>query len=266
MIGMGLLTSGCQLTYDTTRNLVFRSCLFTDMICSKAQYHHQANEAWKEYCSGHPDCAASSNFGKGFRAGYAEYLEEGGDTCPPPLPPMKYWKVKYQNAPGRMATKLWSEGYQAGASTAKASGARNFIVVPVNKCPSSGGPGAATPPPGAPAIAPGETVPTPAGPPLSPYLPLPASEKELPPPQPVPGDTVPSQDNNSPAANPKQPQLQQGSVGTITFTDAPPLGPEAGDAALVPTSSPLAQQPDAEEAPMQPIPRLLTGKSYPKNP
>lgn len=261
MIGVGLLTSGCQLTWDMTQNLVFRACMFTDAVTSKAQYHHQANEAWQQYCGAHPDHSASPSFGKGFRSGYAEYLEEGGDTCPPPLPPMKYWKNRYQNAAGRVQTKLWADGYSAGATAAKESGARNFIVVPVNKCPPSG-----SAPPGAAPGAPGATVVPPiVGPGLSPTLPPPASEKELPPPQPVP-DPAPARDNKSPAVPPKEPQVQHGTIGSISAIEEQPAGRDAGSAPLVPVSSILSQEPDADAAPLQPISSLLTDKSGPKNP
>lgn len=258
MIGGCLLTSGCQLTWDTTQNLVFRACLFTDCMVSKSHYHRQANEAWKQYCGNHPDHNPSPSFCTGFRSGYAEYLEDGGDTCAPPLPPMKYWKSRYQTAAGRMETKLWADGYQAGATAAKESGARNFIVVPINKCPPSGSTSPVAPAPGAAIVPPAGLAP-------SPTLPPPAVEKELPAPKPVP-DPAPAPDNKSPDAGLKEPQVQQRPISPASATGGQPSGPNAESAPLRPISSILSQEPDTDAAPMQPISSLLTDKSCPNSP
>jgi hypothetical protein len=148
--------------------MAFETYLYTDTVASKIHYRCIAITAWKEYSAGHPDCADSSEFAKGFKEGYAEFLEEGGNECPPPVPPRKYWKLKYQNEAGRAATARWTAGYREGAVAAKASGTRDYIVIPYNKCV----------PPQPPALAPGATLPAPAAavsPPATPdnELPLP---------------------------------------------------------------------------------------------
>ena len=164
VIGLCVLASGCQLTWDITRNLAFETYLCTDTVTSKIHYRCMANQAWKEYGAGHPECTDSAQFAKGFKEGYADFLEEGGDECPPPVPPRRYWKLKYQNEAGRAATAKWTAGYREGAVAAKASGARNYIVVPYNKCE----------PPQPPLPGPGSVLPVPAIPPAPPEMELPA--------------------------------------------------------------------------------------------
>ena len=208
MIGVSLLTNGCQLCWDITKNVAFETCLFTDTMKSKIQYRHQASEAWKEYLSCHEGGDYSADFTRGFKTGYAEFLAEGGNTCPPPAPPVKYWKIKYQNAAGRAATDLWSAGYREGATVAKASGARNYIIVPINKpTPPVVGPTPATPMTnsGTPGLAPGATVLPPGSSYLPRPIPPPVSENELPAPRPAPGEAVPLRDGKTSSANPTAP-------------------------------------------------------------
>ncbi len=142
-----LNASGCRIAYQTTRNLIFETCLFTDQMHSKIYYCKLANEAWMKYQGEHPDCAGSGDFAKGFKRGYADYLEFGGYCClPRPQPPLRYLKIKYETPEGRAATVAWQDGFRAGETAAKASGYRELIVVPVGKTGSPPIAGPATPP------------------------------------------------------------------------------------------------------------------------
>jgi hypothetical protein len=220
-VGLCLLTSGCQLTWDITRNLAFEAYLFTDTTVSKVEYWHTAHTAWKEYSARHPERLGSRDFAKGFIDGYATFLEWGGSELPPPAPPKKYWKCRYQNKEGRIATAMWGAGYKEGASTAKASGVRDYIVVPYNKV------GPPEPPPGAPP-----------GPVAGPVLPSPAiaapppgPASELPPPRPDVKEPVPPPIDKGDAAKPTGPQAGLDQLGPgesdggqnaeITLTDTP---------------------------------------------
>lgn len=153
--------SGCRLASDITHNLVFETCLFTDEVKGKVYYRILACSAWKAYQPAHPERADSADFAKGFKLGYADYLEGGGDGSSHPLPPLRYWKVRHETPEGRAATLCWLEGFQAGAAAAKASGYRQLIVVPVGK--SDLPPGGSPPPmPNAPML--GVVPPAPATP------------------------------------------------------------------------------------------------------
>ncbi|MHB1426398.1 MAG: hypothetical protein ACYC3I_24815 [Gemmataceae bacterium] len=224
-IGLCVLASGCQLTWDITRNLAFQTCLNTNAIASKIEYRHMANLALVEYSSHHPEPTQSVDFVKGFKQGYAEYLEYGGSEIPPPAPPVKYWKIKYQNKEGRLATSMWNAGYKEGATAAKASGARNFIVVPFNKIAS-----AESQP--APAFsAPQMGILPPGSVPVLPPGSMPPPERELPLPRPAPKEAAPPPVNTIGAGTSEGPQANLDQLGPgdsdggqnaeITLTDAP---------------------------------------------
>ena len=67
---------------------------------------------------------------RGFVDGFVDYLDAGGIDGPPPLPPRKYWRGKFQNPFGHRRIEDWFEGYQHGVATARASNYRSFVVVP----------------------------------------------------------------------------------------------------------------------------------------
>ena len=177
-----LSASGCRMTAQITENLVFETCLFTDEMKGKVYFCMLAKKAWKTYQGEHPDCAGSADFAKGFKHGYADYLEHGGDCClSRPTPPFRYWKVHHETPEGRAATVAWLDGFRAGATAAKASGYRELIVVPIGKSnhPSQGTPAMSA---NAPSIGNETPVPaTPAAPPME-ELPVPRALPDAPPP------------------------------------------------------------------------------------
>ena len=50
-------------------------------------------------------------------------------------PRVLYWRVYYQNAEGHEAIQDWFEGFRHGASVARASGVRDFVVIPLSSMP-----------------------------------------------------------------------------------------------------------------------------------
>lgn len=224
LIGLSLLTQGCQLAWEATTNVVFETCLFTDTMTSKVHYRLQANEAWKEYLAHHAGGDYCADFAKGFKSGYKDFLEGGGDTSPPPAPPMKYWKNRFQTPEGREASKMWSLGYAEGSMAAKASGARNLIVVPYNKI---------APPPES-------ATGTLAFPLISPQVPPSVPEIDLPAPRIEPGKTVPPQANKTSFAKPGSTPVSQKAIGS--------------------KSSQAGQQPESDSVPVQSIRSILSNE------
>ena len=204
VLGLGL--SGCQLTSDITHNLVFETCLFSSEVTGKLYYRRLAANACNEYLAGHPDCANSSDFAKGFKLGYADYLESGDCCAAHPLPPLRYWKIHYETPEGRAATLAWLNGFREGADAAKASGFRNFVIVPVG---SSNAPADAAPTPPAHPTLPGS----------GPVLPALPSTEELP----VP-NTLPA----TPPTNPATPNTTNNGKNTAKPPPAPTPGPQIG--------------------------------------
>jgi hypothetical protein len=68
----------------------------------------------------------------GFIDGFVDYLEAGGTGNPPPLPPRRYWKGKYQNPYGYECMQEWFRGYEHGALAARDSNYRMFVTVPLS--------------------------------------------------------------------------------------------------------------------------------------
>ena len=77
------------------------------------------------------DCEPFSiDYQQGFIDGFVMYLEAGG-TAVQPLPPRRYWKVKYQNPVGLQRISEWNEGYRHGRAAAEASNYRSFVEIPL---------------------------------------------------------------------------------------------------------------------------------------
>jgi hypothetical protein len=103
----------------------------TDWRLSR-QIRGYADDAWSEYGDAYTaEIYYTSDFGDGFKAGYAQILG-GGDVCPPTLPPTRYWKAKFQTQEGRDRIDTWFAGHEAGVATAMQEG-----IGGVNKIPLS---------------------------------------------------------------------------------------------------------------------------------
>lgn len=77
-----------------------------------------SDEAWrraKHEFEGHPQFHA---FGEGFKAGYVN-IASGGNGCPPPVPPNKYWNWRYQSLEGQAKVAAWFEGWPYGVAAAE---------------------------------------------------------------------------------------------------------------------------------------------------
>ena len=90
-----------------------------------------ANKAWAAQKACYADHPYRHDFGEGFRAGYRD-AAAGGNGCPPPLPPRKYWRWQYQSPEGQGKIAAWFEGYPQGAAVAEQEGASNWREIPVS--------------------------------------------------------------------------------------------------------------------------------------
>jgi hypothetical protein len=70
---------------------------------------------------------------RGFEEGFVDYLIAGGTGHPPPLPPRRYWKAKFQTPDGQLAVQQWFRGYEHGAAVAEASGLRSLVTLPASE-------------------------------------------------------------------------------------------------------------------------------------
>lgn len=138
LVGLCTFGQGCSMVESGARNLVgepahYPTNVENGLMCTRD--HNLAAEVWRNYQASHPECAASCDFGWGFRQGFADYLYSGGTGQPPPVPPRDYWKIQYQTPEGLHAIEEWYAGFKAGTEAAKATGIRERVVVPVTGIP-----------------------------------------------------------------------------------------------------------------------------------
>ena len=83
-----------------------------------------AYRAWRAH-KGYWDCEPHrKDFGDGFREGYYDSMNGGGE-CPPTLPPRKYWSVHNTGPCSKEKTVAWYNGYAAGSMAAVSEGMRD---------------------------------------------------------------------------------------------------------------------------------------------
>ncbi len=90
-----------------------------------------AKEAWESLRETNDCMNFESDFGRGFRTGYYD-VANGGNGCPPPLPPQRYWSVRYMSLKGRERTEAWFAGYRYGALVAQQDGIGTFLELPTS--------------------------------------------------------------------------------------------------------------------------------------
>lgn len=128
--------SGCLLLTGA-RNLFVEPIASYTLECLEAKRNEAlAISAWKSVVEAHPDMEFSLHYAEGFRQGFVDYLNAGGTGAPPPLPPRKYWGVRYETPEGHAAMQDWFAGFRHGAETAAQSGYRNFVVLPTSVPPT----------------------------------------------------------------------------------------------------------------------------------
>lgn len=132
--------SGCLLLTGA-RNLLVEPIAGYTLECLEAKRNEAlAVAAWKSVMQEHPGVEFSVHYAEGFRQGFVDYLNAGGTGAPPPVPPRKYWGVRYETPEGHAAMQDWFAGFRHGAALAAQSGYREFIVLPTAIPPSDPNP------------------------------------------------------------------------------------------------------------------------------
>lgn len=75
--------------------------------------------------------STSRPFKCGFVEGYHDVLA-GGNGCPPPIPPKKYWLRYSRLANGQQQINEWFAGFEDGAAAAKSNGFDRSAQIPVS--------------------------------------------------------------------------------------------------------------------------------------
>jgi hypothetical protein len=132
-LGAGAFSSGCTVSWNAARTVVIEPSHFptyAEDCLLKRRAHKLAGEAWSEVVRDTKGAKLPEDYHKGFVEGFADYLENGGTGEPPALPPRHYWGAT--SPEGRLAVAEWFGGFRHGASLAKLSGVRDFVVVPAS--------------------------------------------------------------------------------------------------------------------------------------
>lgn len=119
---------GCHLAQTAAHNLMNEPIEYLDGKKVTRQLRDEAEDVLKAQYGRH---SVSDDFEDGFIDGYADYLEHGGNTAPPAVPPLKYRRGKFLNADGHARIHDYFCGFQAGADAAAQSGKRQFLTIPI---------------------------------------------------------------------------------------------------------------------------------------
>jgi len=126
-----LACAGCSnLWVSTARNLHFEAAECTNDTLERVRNCLVANGELKDVERAEPGHPYSDDYTRGFKAGYMDYLEDGGSGAPPPFPPSRYWAVRYQTPEGHGAIADWYAGFRDGAARARQTGERELVKIP----------------------------------------------------------------------------------------------------------------------------------------
>lgn len=178
LIAAGLTgATGCSLARNAVHNLANETAAHWDERKLSRQLRAEADAAWTAYCL-QAGGALTDDFAAGFRDGYADYLESGGNGSPPAVPPLRYRRSGYLNPEGHARIREYFAGFKAGMDTAVVSGHRQYLTVPVllaDERPPAPLPGTQLP----------AARPLPAATPVTPTAPMVRAGEKLPTPRPM---------------------------------------------------------------------------------
>jgi hypothetical protein len=129
LLGILCTSSGC-IAVDSVKDYCRYNDNTNDFVMGwrNSVWARQAWHAQKELFVDHPQFHA---FGEGFRDGYIS-VASGGNGCPPPVPPRRYWNWRYQTPEGQAQVAAWWEGFPYGARAADVDGAGLYQQIQVS--------------------------------------------------------------------------------------------------------------------------------------
>jgi hypothetical protein len=134
VLGSGNLGCGTLFT-DACRNMSEAPVRGLDDSRTRKDTCRAAREAWRNVERANPNQHFSADYAEGFKAGFADFLYEGGDGLPPAVPPFHYQLARYQTPEGHQAIVQWYAGFAEGSAQARASGEREKFVIPLSAPP-----------------------------------------------------------------------------------------------------------------------------------
>ena len=132
LFALGLVPlAGCHLANMAAHNALNEPIEYFDQQALHARLRGDARKALRDVQDRLGPRALADDYGEGFLDGYVDYLEHGGESLPPAVPPLKYRRSRFLNQDGHARIHEYFAGFQQGADTACHSGERSFLTVPV---------------------------------------------------------------------------------------------------------------------------------------
>ncbi len=137
LLALCLLQPGCSFFCYGLHNLVEAPVDARDDYLMQCRFKQMAEDSWKCAVLADPSHPYSYHYGRGYVAGYVDYLDANGTGEPPAAPPWIYRTAAFETPDGQRAAEDWFAGFRHGAAAARASGYRDAtVVVPMALPPS----------------------------------------------------------------------------------------------------------------------------------
>lgn len=133
----------CRMDAKTMKHLVLcwlvvaslaTGCASLEDFKYRSVNHARAAAAWREARACMPKECANPDFAFGFKEGYYA-VATGSGSCPPIVPPPKYFHARYQSTEGQWHVNQWYRGYQSGTIAADRDGRALWAEVPTQDGP-----------------------------------------------------------------------------------------------------------------------------------
>jgi hypothetical protein len=108
-----------------------------DDLCLSLRNRRHAARAWDRTETIYDRVQFAGHFEEGFKAGYLA-VAEGGNGCPPTLPPRRYWKARHRSPEGHRKARAWFDGFAHGAVAADQDGIAHWNRIPVSQAALAG--------------------------------------------------------------------------------------------------------------------------------
>ena len=129
LLGLCLLQPGCSFFVYGVHNLIEAPVDARDDYLINCRFKHMAEDSLKNLLLAAPSCHYSYHYGRGYVAGYVDYLDANGTGEPPAAPPWIYRTAAFETPDGQRDVQDWFAGFRHGAADARASGYRDAVVV-----------------------------------------------------------------------------------------------------------------------------------------
>jgi hypothetical protein len=129
--------SGCGTFFEiAARNLVeapidaASDCIRHKRLCQLAE------DALRNFHDHNPEHLFSADYDLGFKDGFVDFVESGGNGEAPANPPWRYKLGRYDNLAGRQAQQDYFAGFRQGSAVARETGLRDLVVISPGQPPA----------------------------------------------------------------------------------------------------------------------------------